>query len=99
MVKPGKKPGNLLYLVRKLAEQVIKIQIREVAMRFLRDILVFLAGAMFFHGLSHIWLANSGLLPIHMSYFDLTSTLNLYAIIANFAIMIVLLLIVRKMKR
>jgi hypothetical protein len=68
-------------------------------MRFLRDILVFLAGGEFFHGLSHIWLANSGLLPIHMTYFDLTTRLNLYAIIGNFAIMIVLLLIARKIKR
>ncbi len=67
-------------------------------MRLLRDILIFLAGGEFFHALTHIWLAYSGLLPLHTSMVVLTQHLNLYVIIANFAIAIVLLLIAKKIK-
>lgn len=39
-------------------------------------ILYFLAGATFFHTINHIWLAYSGLLPLTMLGFVVTSQMN-----------------------
>lgn len=66
-------------------------------MRFMRDLMVFLAGAVFFHAISHIWIAYSGLLPLHTKFVLLTTELNTYAIIGSFVLMIILLFIAKKM--
>lgn len=57
----------------------------------LRDLIIFLAGAEFFHTLSHIILAYSVNFPLEMKFITVTSTLNLWAIIINLIITIILL--------
>lgn len=56
-----------------------------------RDVVVFLAGAEFFHTLSHIILPYFVHLPLELSFMVLTPKLNLFIIIIN-AIITVLLL-------
>lgn len=56
-----------------------------------RDVLIFLAGAEFFHTLSHIILPYFITLPLNMSFMMFTPSLNTWAIIINAFITIVLL--------
>lgn len=56
-----------------------------------RDLIVFLAGAEFFHTISHIFLQYYVKLPIDTKVIVMTPTLNTWAIIIN-AIITVLLL-------
>lgn len=58
----------------------------------LKNILIFLAGAEFFHTLTHILLPFLIDFPFVMKKFTLTSTLNTWAIIINGLITIGLLL-------
>jgi len=49
-----------------------------------RDIVLFFAGAEFFHTLSHIFFAFSGMLPIHFLFITWGQQLNLiFGIIGN----------------
>lgn len=57
----------------------------------LRDVVVFLAGAEFFHTLSHIILPYFITLPLNMNIMMFTSSLNTGAIVINALITIVLL--------
>lgn len=57
----------------------------------LRDIVIFIAGAEFCHTLSHIILPYFITLPIDMRFFTFTSTINLFAVIFNFVITLLLL--------
>ncbi len=57
----------------------------------LRDIVIFFAGAEFFHALSHFMVPLFLDLPLDMKIFVLTPTLNLYAVIGNAVIMVLLL--------
>lgn len=57
----------------------------------LRDVLIFLAGAEFFHTLSHIILPYFVSLPLQLSFMELTPNLNLIIIIINAIITILLL--------
>lgn len=57
----------------------------------LRDIIIFIAGAEFFHTLSHIFLPLFVNLPLNLSFMTLTPTLNIWTIIIN-AIVTVLLI-------
>lgn len=57
----------------------------------LKNVLIFLAGAQFFHTLTHIFLPYFVELPLEIKFIDLTSTLNIWAIIINAIITIVLL--------
>lgn len=64
-----------------------------------RDVVVFLAGAEFFHTISHIFFGYFVRLPIDMKVMVLTPTLNLWATIINAAITIFLLWFSTKLKR
>jgi hypothetical protein len=57
----------------------------------LKNILIFLAGAEFFHTLSHILLPFFVELPLETKAILLTSTLNIWAIIINAIITLALL--------
>lgn len=57
----------------------------------LRDIVIFFAGAEFFHTISHIILPYFISLPIDMKFMVLTSTINVLAVIINAVITIALL--------
>lgn len=57
----------------------------------LRDVIIFLAGAEFFHTLSHIILPYFISLPITFKYMVFTSTINIWAIIINALVTIALL--------
>lgn len=57
----------------------------------LRDVLIFIAGAEFFHTLSHIILPFFITLPIDMKFMVLTKELNILVIIINAVITILLL--------
>lgn len=57
----------------------------------LKNVLIFLAGAEFFHTLSHIILPYLVKLPLETKVTTLTSTLNFWAIIINAIITLVLL--------
>ena len=57
----------------------------------LRDIIIFIAGAEFFHTLSHIILPYFIVLPLDLKLFTFTSTINLFAVIVNAIITIILL--------
>lgn len=57
----------------------------------LRDVLIFLAGAEFFHTLSHIILPYFVTLPIDIKFMMFTPALNVWAIILNALITIGLL--------
>lgn len=56
-----------------------------------RDLIIFLAGAEFFHTITHIMLAFWVKLPFDFKFLVLTEKLNLFAIIANAIITILLL--------
>jgi hypothetical protein len=56
-----------------------------------RDVLVFLAGAEFFHTLAHIMMPYFVNFPMDMDVVVMTSTMNNYAIVINAAITVFLL--------
>lgn len=64
---------------------------KGVFMFSLKNVLIFLAGAEFFHTLSHILLPFFVKLPIETNVITLTPTLNYWAIIINATITLVLL--------
>lgn len=64
-----------------------------------RDLIVFLAGAEFFHTISHIIMHYFIVLPISTKFFILTPTLNIWAIIINAVITGALLWWASKLKR
>lgn len=57
----------------------------------LRDLVIFLAGAEFFHTLTHILLPYVIQLPLHMGFIEVTPAINLYATGINALITILLL--------
>lgn len=57
----------------------------------LRDVLIFLAGAEFFHTISHIVMPYFVSLPMDMKFMVMTATMNNYAIVINAVITILLL--------
>lgn len=57
----------------------------------LRDVVIFLAGAEFFHALSHIILPYFITLPLNLKFMMFTPSLNTWAIIINALITIALL--------
>ena len=65
----------------------------KVSNRFLPDALVFFAGVVAFHTLSHVWLGLSGMLPMEIKFPSMTVThnLNLVAIAVNALITVGLL--------
>lgn len=65
----------------------------------LRDVVIFLAGAEFFHTLSHIILPFFITLPINMTFILFTPTLNYGAIAINALITIGLLWWACKLKK
>lgn len=65
----------------------------------LRDVVIFLAGAEFFHTLSHIILPYFITLPINMNFIQFTPTLNYSAIVINALITIGLLWWACKLKK
>lgn len=56
-----------------------------------RDLVVFLAGAEFFHTLSHILIPYFFTLPLDMKFMTLTSMFNIWAIAINGIITVVLI--------
>lgn len=64
----------------------------------LRDVVIFAAGAEFFHTLSHIILPYLVTLPVNMKFITLTPSLNMFAIIINAIITIALLWWARRLK-
>lgn len=57
----------------------------------LRDLIIFLAGAEFFHTLSHIFLAFYVQFPMKMKFMTMSSKMNVWAIIINAIITLVLI--------
>lgn len=57
----------------------------------LREVVIFVAGAEFFHTLSHVILPYFVSLPINMKFMILTPTINVWAIIINTVITVALL--------
>ena len=57
----------------------------------LRDVVIFFAGAEFFHTISHIILPYFIALPLDMKFFTFTTTINIWAIIINAVITFALL--------
>lgn len=57
----------------------------------LRDVVIFFAGAEFFHTISHIILPYFITLPIDMKFIVFTSTINIWAVVINAIITIALL--------
>lgn len=57
----------------------------------LRDVVIFIAGAAFFHTLSHIILPLYFKLPLDLGFMVLTPTLNIWIIIISLIITILLL--------
>jgi hypothetical protein len=57
----------------------------------LRDVVVFVAGAQFFHTISHILLPYLVTLPLNMGFMELTRTANCWIIAINALITIALL--------
>lgn len=64
----------------------------------LKNVLIFLAGAEFFHTLSHILLPFFVELPIQTKVIHLTPTLNVWAIIINAIITLALLWWAKKVR-
>lgn len=56
-----------------------------------RDVIIFFAGAEFFHTLSHIILPYFITLPLDMNFMIFTHTVNIWAIVINALITIALL--------
>ena len=65
----------------------------------LRDIIIFIAGAEFFHTISHILLPFFISLPLHTSMIEVTSTVNVVAILINAIITVALLWWAKKLPR
>lgn len=65
----------------------------------LRDIVVFIAGAEFFHTLSHIILPFFITLPINMGFMQFTPAFNYWAIAINAVITVILLWWACKLKK
>jgi hypothetical protein len=65
----------------------------------LRDVIFFLAGAEFFHTLSHIFLAYFVTFPLAMKSFHFTSKMNFWAIIINLVVTILLVIWAVKLPR
>jgi hypothetical protein len=65
----------------------------------LRDIVIFLAGAQFFHTLSHIVLPYYVDLPLKMKSFEFTSTMNFWVIIINAIITLLLLWLASRLRK
>ncbi len=65
----------------------------------LRDVVIFFAGAEFFHTISHILLPYFITLPIDMKFMQFTPTFNYWAIAINAVITIALLLWAYKLKK
>lgn len=63
----------------------------------LRDVIIFLAGAQAFHTISHIAIGYLHILPIKIFGINWTQQLNLFAIIINAVITILLLWWVSKL--
>lgn len=63
-----------------------------------RDLIVFFAGAEFFHTLTHIFLNYFVVLPINFKFVVLTPTINIWAIVINAIITIILLWWATKLK-
>lgn len=57
----------------------------------LRDFVIFLAGAQFFHTLSHLLMSYFVVLPLQMKFFELTPVMNFWATIVNGVITLLLL--------
>lgn len=57
----------------------------------LRDVVIFIAGAEFFHTLSHIILPYFIKMPLDIKFLMFTHTLNVWAIIINAIFTIILL--------
>lgn len=66
---------------------------------FLRELVIFLAGAQFFNTLSHIALPFYVDLPLQTRFFDFTSTMNMWAIIINGLIAIALFYWVSRLRK
>lgn len=64
----------------------------------LKNVLIFLAGAEFFHTLSHILLPFFVELPLETKVVHLTSTFNIWAIIINAIMTLALLWWAKKVK-
>lgn len=64
----------------------------------LKNILIFLAGAAFFHGISHLILPFYVDLPFQVRDFTLTTMMNLWTIIVSVALTIALLWVASKLK-
>lgn len=64
-----------------------------------RDVVVFAAGAEFFHTLSHIFLAYIVLLPMDLKFMVLTPHMNYWAIIGNAVVTVLLLFWARKLTK
>lgn len=60
-------------------------------MSFIKNILIFLAGATCMHTLSHIFLPYYIDFPVVMKGFTLTSAINTWAILSSAAVTVVLL--------
>jgi hypothetical protein len=67
-------------------------------MLFLKNLLIFLAGAMFFHGFSHMIIPYLIRLPLATSWIVLTDQINFWAIVGSFALSAALLLATRFIK-
>lgn len=65
----------------------------------LRDIVVFLAGAEFFHALSHVLLPMFLALPLDMKVVVLTEKMNMWAIVLNVVLTLLLLLWARRLSK
>lgn len=65
----------------------------------LRDIVIFIAGAEFFHTLSHIILPFFISLPLNLGFIQFTATVNYWAIAINAVITIGLLWWACKLKK
>jgi len=57
----------------------------------LRDVIISVAGAEFFHMLRHVILPHMVALPLDLKFVMLTPSMNLWAIIINAAITVILL--------
>jgi hypothetical protein len=56
-----------------------------------RDVVIFAAGAEFFHTLSHMFLGRYVTFPLHTSIVELTHSMNTGAIVVNGIITLVLI--------
>jgi len=76
-----------------------KYKFQGKSMLKLRDCLIFVAGAQFFHTLNHILLPVFMQFPIDMNFMVLTAALNYWAIALNGLTVILLLWWVKKLSK